>query len=188
MPGPTGSNMPAVPSRTSWSRCGVVASSSSVPCSASAYPPSPSITTRRILVSAAWINGVRSMPSTLLSALGVGRLRCRAPTQAGDERRERARGDRRAPEEALADGAAELVERDPLLDGLDALGDDRETEAVAEGDDGFGDRAVVLVAGQSVDERTVDLEAVDRQLLEVCERRVAGAEVVDCELHTELTE
>src|SRR5204862_7526904 len=87
-----------------------------------------------------------------------GSLPLAPPPQSGDERREGARGDRRAPQEALTDRAAELVERDPLLDRLHPLGHDRETEAAAERDDGLGDRAVVLIAWESGDERSVDLE------------------------------
>src|SRR2546427_6054911 len=49
MPGPTGSPRPVTPSAARASRLGVSASSSSVPCSASANPPSPSITTSTIL-------------------------------------------------------------------------------------------------------------------------------------------
>jgi hypothetical protein len=85
----------------------------------------------------------------------------RLATQTRDQRRERARRDRWAPQKALADSATELVERDPLLDRLDTLGDDGESEAVAERDDRLGDGAVVLVVGQAVDERTADLQRID---------------------------
>ena len=43
-----------------------------------------------------------------------------------------------------------------------------------------------LPRAEAVDEAAVDLEDVDRELLRVAERRVAGAEVVDRELHAEV--
>ena len=46
IPGPTGSRRPVTPSDARRSRLGVAASSSSVPCSSSAKPPRPSITTQ----------------------------------------------------------------------------------------------------------------------------------------------
>ena len=50
---------------------------------------------------------------------------------------------------------------------------------MAEGDDRAGDGGIVGAAGDVADEAAVDLELVNRQLLEVAERRIAGAEVVD---------
>ena len=86
---------------------------------------------------------------------------------------------------ALRDVAAELGQAVPDLLRLDALGDDLEPEVAAEVDRRAHDRGVVLVAGHVHDERLVDLDLVDRQPLEVAERRVAGAEVVDREPHAE---
>ena len=62
---------------------------------------------------------------------------------------------------------------------LDALGHGPQAEAAAEVDDGLHDRRVGIVAHEVADERAVDLQLVDRQVLEDAERRVAGAEVVD---------
>ena len=62
-------------------------------------------------------------------------------------------------------------------------------ERVGELDDRGDDRAVVAALDDAVDEGLVDLDHVDRQqVLEVRERGVADAEVVDRELHAERLE
>src|SRR5207302_7626408 len=66
---------------------------------------------------------------------------------------------------------------------LDAFGDDADAEAVGQLDDRTDDRRVVLVVEHVDDERLVDLDLVHGEALEVPERRVAGAEVVDGETH-----
>ncbi len=78
-----------------------------------------------------------------------------------------------------------MVERRPVLH---ALGDDLEAEVVAEVDRRADDDQVTLVAQHRRDERAVDLQLVDRHLAQVGERRVAGAEVVDRQVHPELAE
>ncbi len=57
-------------------------------------------------------------------------------------------------------------------------------EALAHGDDRLGDRLVLRIRGQIADEGAVDLERVDREALEVSERGVAHAEVVDRKAHS----
>ena len=52
-------------------------------------------------------------------------------------------------------------------------------EAVTHLDDRARDRRRVAVGRQVVDERAVDLDLVDRQFLQMAERRIAGAEIVD---------
>jgi len=47
------------------------------------------------------------------------------------------------------------------------------------------DRAVLHVVADALHERAVDLEGIDREPLEVAERGIAGAEVVDGELDPE---
>ena len=62
----------------------------------------------------------------------------------------------------------------------------REAEAGGEAQDRVDDRVVLAVGGHAVDERLVDLDRVDRQQrLELAERRVADAEVVDREPHAD---
>ena len=50
-------------------------------------------------------------------------------------------------------------------------------------DDAAGDRGVAAVVRQVAYEGAVDLHAADREALQVGKRRVAGAEVVDCQAH-----
>src|SRR3712207_8708535 len=50
------------------------------------------------------------------------------------------------------------------------------------------DRAVVARLADAVDERAVDLQLVDREALEVAQRGVARAEVVEDQPHAQLLE
>jgi hypothetical protein len=50
------------------------------------------------------------------------------------------------------------------------------------------DGEVVAVAGHAPDKAPVDLELVHRQSLEVCERGVAGAEVVEGDVDPEVAQ
>src|SRR3954447_5144062 len=88
---------------------------------------------------------------------------------------------RTADEEALAKLDAELAQRLELLRGLDALGDHVEPEPAREGDDHADEARVAAVRAQPVDEGLGDLEAVERQRVQIAQRRVAGAEVVECD-------
>src|SRR5205823_2305443 len=56
---------------------------------------------------------------------------------------------------------------------------DLEAETPREGDDGFGDGSVPRVGLEIGNERDVNLQRVDREVLQVRQRRVAGAEIVD---------
>ena len=92
------------------------------------------------------------------------------------------RGLRRQEEVSLRLVALEVDQRHELLLGLDALGRDPQPERVSETDHGGHDRGVAGIRAEAAHERAVDLHRVDREALEVAERRVAGAEVVDREL------
>ena len=70
-----------------------------------------------------------------------------------------------------------------LLDRFDAFGDDGEAQGLAHRNDRFGDRHVFGIMRNRVNEGTVDLERVDREALELRQRRVAGAEIVDGHAH-----
>src|SRR5262245_40295612 len=89
---------------------------------------------------------------------------------------------------ALARDAAELDEAALLVLELDALGDDLEVERAAERDDRAREVLAALDAPEALHERAVDLQDVDREPVQVGERRVAGAEVVDRDAHAELLE
>src|SRR3954451_4920861 len=87
---------------------------------------------------------------------------------------------------ALGDPDARGLERVDLLGELDALGDGLEAERLADEQHGARD---VVGAGRRVlgrrDEAAVDLHLVHRQRAQVGERGVAGAEVVERDLHPE---
>src|SRR6185436_538151 len=77
------------------------------------------------------------------------------------------------------DVAPEALELLALVLGLDALGDDGEAEVMAELDGGAHDGGVAAIGFHAAHESAVDLELVHRELLDVGERRVARAIIVD---------
>src|SRR4051812_1779594 len=85
--------------------------------------------------------------------------------------------------EALPEVAAERPQFGELQRRLDALGRHRQAERVTQSHDRGDDRGVVGIVTEAVDEGAVDLEGVDRQRLQVAERRMSGAEVVDAQTH-----
>ena len=72
------------------------------------------------------------------------------------------RRDRTREEETLSLVAAVLCQEPELLLCFHAFGDDLQAKAVRHGNDGLGDRRVVLVARQARDERPVDFQHIDR--------------------------
>ena len=90
-------------------------------------------------------------------------------------------GQRAAEVVALGAAAAQVDQRLQDALGLHALGDDVEAEVAGEVDRRADDHGVAVVVGHRGDEGAVDLDLVERQLLEVGERRLAGAEVVERE-------
>ena len=79
---------------------------------------------------------------------------------------------------ALGGAAAQGAQALGLFLALDPFGDGHQTQGLGDLDDGLGQAGRVVI-GQRGDERAVDLEDVDRELLEVGQRRIPGAEVVD---------
>src|SRR5690242_19911611 len=73
-----------------------------------------------------------------------------------EELAERVLAHRLGEEEALTELAAQIAQGRHLVETLDALGDDVEPEALAEGDDRRGEAGVRLVVGD--EERAVHLE------------------------------
>ena len=72
--------------------------------------------------------------------------------------------------------------------GLDALGDDLEAHGLGEADDQAYERGVVVGdARPSTNSRAI-LRMSSGQVAQVAERRVAGAEVVERELHAEVAQ
>src|SRR5919204_37281 len=84
-------------------------------------------------------------------------------------------------QETLTELTAEVLQRPLLFRQLDALGDDLQRQACAQGDDRGLQRDVLARA----DERPVHLQDVDREPTEVAERRVARSEVVHREADAE---
>jgi hypothetical protein len=78
---------------------------------------------------------------------------------------------------------AELVEQRGLVLLLDPLSDDRQAEAVHEADQPADQAGAAGVGREAAHERLVELEPVQRQVGEVGQRRVAGAEVVGRDGH-----
>src|SRR3546814_12541203 len=72
-----------------------------------------------------------------------------------------------------------------LLLGLDAFGNDADIKAARHRDDRIDDRGVGGIVGDVANERAVDLDLVDRKAGQVRKTRIAGAEVVDADRHTE---
>ena len=96
-----------------------------------------------------------------------------------DELDELLRRQRLADPVALEAVAAAHVEEVELRARAHAFGDDLEPEAARKADDRLGDRRVARIGLEVGDERDVDLQRVDREMLQVRQRRIAGAEVVD---------
>src|SRR5919109_2791748 len=80
---------------------------------------------------------------------------------------------------ALPELAAQLAQVLELLGALDALGDRLQAHPEAELDDRAREGAVLCAAGDGGDEALVDLQRVDGEALQIAQRRVPGAEVVD---------
>src|SRR5690348_5673338 len=97
-------------------------------------------------------------------------------------------GHRPGDQESLAELAAHFAQRDQLPWLLDALGDDLEPQVPAELDHGPGQQRERGVVTEPGDERGIDLDDVQRELAQVGQRGVAGAEVVDGQLHAHLVQ
>jgi hypothetical protein len=100
--------------------------------------------------------------------------RFRAPRE---ERRDDARGLRACEEVALNMVASGLPDGAQLSFELDALGDNGQAEGVGRVDHEAHELAGA--GGRGLDEALVDLEGVDGEVLQLADRGVAGAEVVD---------
>ena len=89
---------------------------------------------------------------------------------------------------ALDHADPELADQLQIVMGLDALGAGIHAERFGKGDDGADDRRVAVGrAGRrrAANEALVDLDLVERRLLQIAERRIAGAEIVEREAHSE---
>src|SRR3954447_19238321 len=113
---------------------------------------------------------------------GVGRR-----VGAAEERGDLLRRDGPGEVEALPELAAEALQGHELVVVFDPFGDGRERQAFAEADDRAHElRLAGGALAEAHDERAVDLQHVDRELVEVAERGVARPEVVEREQHARL--
>src|SRR5215813_9246458 len=106
----------------------------------------------------------------------------------GEERLEMLGRHRPREEETLALVAAEVLQLETLLVGLDAFRGHVHVEALGHGDHRAHDGAVAALVAEPLHEGAVDLERVHREPLEIAERRVAGTEVIDGEPHAQVLE
>src|SRR5712691_9039573 len=104
------------------------------------------------------------------------------------QRRDLVAGHRLADEVALHLVAAREPQGVRLVFRIDALGHDRQPQRARERDDGGDERHRVRLLQHGDDERAVDLERLYRELREVAERGIAGAEVVDGDAHPQLAQ
>src|SRR5437764_14431554 len=77
---------------------------------------------------------------------------------------------------ALDDIASEFAHALEVLGRFDALGGDRHSETLCELDDRLDDRDVLRTRPRLAHEAAVDLELVEHGLVQITDRRVAGAE------------
>src|SRR3954465_13005519 len=91
-------------------------------------------------------------------------------------------------EVALRIVAAQLAQYGRRLLVLDALGDAAKAEGAGQIDDRSSDHLVGSVGGEVADKRLIDLERRDGQSVEVRERGLAGAEVVDRNIEAMITQ
>ena len=88
----------------------------------------------------------------------------------------------------LHHAAAQFAQGLHFLGGFHAFGDHLQPEFFGQGHDGLHDGGVAPVVRQATDEALVDLQATDRQVAQVGERGIAGAEVVDHHLHAQFAQ
>src|SRR5687767_1986199 len=98
-------------------------------------------------------------------------------------------GRHRTAEEVPLEFVAAMGSEEPCLFlGLDAFSDYANLEGLADGDDRRHDRSVASAAADVLYERLVDLERVDGKPLQVVQRRMTDAEVIDGDADSELLE
>src|SRR5579862_350639 len=134
--------------------------------------------------------GTRAFCPTVFRPASGARLGRRPPVrQVGGRERRQLLGRRGPAEEvALSQEAAQRPQCVGLAVALHSFGHDRQSQRVAQGDDRAHDGGVVRVGVDLADEGPVHLERLHRELLQVAERGVAGAEVVHLEVHPELAQ
>lgn len=87
-------------------------------------------------------------------------------------------GDRAVEQVALTNVAALAAQVAKLRGRFHALGHDLQAQIVGHGDHRRSDLHVVLAVRNVLDEAAVDLDDIDREFLQVAQRRVAGPEII----------
>ena len=115
--------------------------------------------------------------------------RPRIARQALDQHARNLLGWQRAREEvALSVVAAQSAQLRELDLALHALGDHIEREGARHPDDRLDDRGALLLDPQRFDEGAIDLQSVKGKAVEIGERGVPGAEVIEHETNADVTE
>src|SRR5580704_5269119 len=90
--------------------------------------------------------------------------------------------------ESLSEFAPRSAERRDLVDALNAFGDASETQRIAHPDDGPRCRTRGMPLVHPIDEDARDLQLLHGKPLQIRERRIPGAEVVDGDAYAECAE
>lgn len=72
-----------------------------------------------------------------------------------------------------------------LAFGLDALGENRNVQAVPERDDGAHDRHRMVIIVEIANEDPVDLDLLEREGVQVGQRRISRSEIIERDMHAE---
>src|SRR5882762_10911054 len=97
-------------------------------------------------------------------------------------------GHRLAIQKPLEKPATMLFQEVVLLFCLDALRDDFDVKHLRQGDDGLNDALIAGLLADVANKGPIDLQLMQRQFRQACERGVAGSEVIYRKLYAEETE
>src|SRR5207253_6737803 len=86
---------------------------------------------------------------------------------------------------ALSVLALELAKLNQLSQGLHAFGYDFHAHAVGQTHDSANNFGVLRGFATATNARAINLERVNREAMQITERRITGAEVVDAQLDTQ---
>ena len=91
-------------------------------------------------------------------------------------------------QEALEIVTAELSQHRELFVGLDPFGDHRKRHGLRQRQHGGDQNPILVLLDQSHDEAAIQFDLVDWQLLQVSQRGVAGAKIIDGEVDPQLAD
>src|SRR5438132_3339607 len=129
---------------------------------------------------------VLSRPEASRSAESYGNGFGRKSLALPDQSLELVRPDGRAHEKPLKLVAVDFPKEPELGIRLHTLGNDTQVQAPCHGHNGGDDSGVVLISCYIVDKGAIDFDGVDWKALQVTERRITGAEVVDTQTEAHL--